>query len=78
MAGHGEQVAHGMDPAALPGGALQNATDRGFQAGVGVGDHQPYTAQAAVLEVAQEFGPERLVLGVADVDPEDLAVPIGA
>jgi hypothetical protein len=33
--------------------------------------------QAAVLEVAQELGPEQLVLGVADVDAQDLTVAVG-
>jgi hypothetical protein len=38
-----------------------------------VGDHQPHPAEAAGLEGAQEAAPERFVLGVADVDAEDLA-----
>ena len=43
-----------------------------------VGDHQLDTAQAAVGEVGEELTPERLILGVTDVEPEHFAVPVGA
>ena len=44
---------------------------------MGVGDHQAHPAQAPVAQRAQEPGPERLVLAVADVDAEDLPVAVG-
>jgi hypothetical protein len=66
-----------VDPAALPGGALEAAADRRLEAGVGVGDDQPHPTQPAGLQRPQESGPERLVLGVADVDAEHLAAAFG-
>ena len=42
---------------------------------MGVGDHQLDAAQAAAGELAQERGPERLGLGGADIQPENLAAP---
>ena len=44
----------------------------------GVRDHETDTVQAAVDQAAEELGPEGLVLAIADVDAEDLAVPVGA
>ena len=78
MVGGGEQVAHGVDAAALPGGALEAAGDRLGQSGVGVGDHQAHTAEAAVDEAGEELAPERFVLRVADVDTEHLTMAVGA
>ena len=48
-----------------------------LQAFVGVGDHQAHTGQSAAAQRAQELGPERLVLGVADGEAEDLTVAAG-
>ena len=45
---------------------------------MGVGDDQLHPVQAAGLQRAQERGPERAVLGVADVEAEDLTPPVGA
>ena len=70
----GEQVAGVVDPAALPRRPRQDLADRGSQPGVGVGDDEAHPAQPAGAQRAQEPGPERLVLAVADVDTEDLAV----
>ena len=42
--------------------------------GAGIGDDEPHRAQPAGAQAAQEPGPERLVLAVADVDTEDLPV----
>ena len=56
---------------------MQHRADRGLQAGVGVGDDQLHPAQAAGLQRAQERGPERPVLGVADVEAEDLTAAVG-
>jgi hypothetical protein len=73
--GHDRQdVAHEVDPAALPAGADEHGRDGLLQAGVGVGDDQLHAAQAAGLQPAQERGPERPVLAVADVHSQDLAV----
>ena len=72
VVGGGEQVAHRVDAAALPGGALEAAGDRLGQPGVGVGDHQLDAGQAAVDEAGEELAPERLVLRVADIDARAL------
>ena len=45
---------------------------------MGVGDDQLHPVQAAGLQRPQERGPERAVLGVADVEAEHLPVPVGA
>ncbi len=44
---------------------------------MGVGDDQLHPVQAAGLQAAQERGPERAVLAVTDVEPEDLPPPVG-
>jgi hypothetical protein len=43
---------------------------------VGVGDDQLHPGQAAGLQAAEERGPERAVLTVADLEPQDLPVPV--
>ena len=68
----GEQVAHQMHAAALPGG-VQHLGDRGLQSFMGIGDHQLHAAQATASELAQELGPEGLGLRGTDVHAEDLA-----
>jgi len=45
---------------------------------VGVGDDEPHPGQPAVLQGAQEPGPERLVLAVADTDAQHLTGPVGS
>ncbi len=40
-----------------------------------VADHKPQAAQSAGSEAAEEVGPERLGLDLADVQADDLAVP---
>ncbi len=40
-----------------------------------VGDDEFHTGQAAVFEARKERRPEHDVLGVADVDTEDLTAP---
>jgi hypothetical protein len=59
------------------GSALEGPLEGGDEAGVLVGDHQLDTAQAAFLQVGQERPPEHFVLGVADVEAEDLAAAVG-
>ena len=73
----GQHVAGEVHPASLPAGALQRLARRGLQAFVGVGDHQAHTGQPAAAQRAQELGPERLLLRVADGDTEDLPVAAG-
>ena len=46
----GEQVAGEVDPAPLMSGTLEAAPQRGHQARVLVGDHQPHLGQAALLD----------------------------
>ncbi len=72
----GEHVAQEMHPAALPGRAEQDGLDRVFEPGVGIGDDQLHAAQPAGLQAAQERGPKRAVLAVADIEPKHLAPPI--
>jgi hypothetical protein len=48
--------------------------DRGLEALVGVGDHQLHPGQAAADQAAQELPPERLGLGRAHVQAENLAL----
>jgi hypothetical protein len=73
--GMGQQVAHEMHAAALPGG-MEDLCDRGLQPFMRVRDHQLDAAQAAASELAQELGPEGLGLRGADVQPEHLAAAI--
>ena len=70
-----EAVSEEVHGAALPA-AAQDLGDRGLQASVGVGDRQLDADQPARDEPAQKVGPERLGLGLADVDREDLAGPL--
>jgi hypothetical protein len=72
-----KQVAHEVHPAALPGGAHQHRGDRALQALVGVGDHQLDAPQPARSQAAQEGRPKGSVLGVADGQPQHLAVAVG-
>lgn len=44
---------------------------------MGVGDYQPDADQAAALELAQEFQPERFGFGGADIYAEYLASAVG-
>src|SRR3712207_6000032 len=53
----------------LPGRAEQHRADRGLEPGVGVGDDQLGAGQPTGLERAQERGPERAVLRIADGEP---------
>ena len=77
--GHDRQdVAQEMDSAPLPCGSDEYGADGGLEAGVGVGDDQLDSPEAAGLQPTQERGPKRPVLAVADVHPEDLTTTIGA
>jgi hypothetical protein len=74
VAGVPEAIAQKVHGAALPG-APKDLRDRRLQAGVGVGDRELHADQAALDQAAQERRPERLGLGLADIDREDLAPP---
>jgi hypothetical protein len=65
----GEEVRRGSDIA--PAGALEHDPDGVAESGVSVGHHELETRQAPVFEPAKELVPERVVLGVVDVDAED-------
>ena len=67
-----------MNAAALPAAALAATGDRLLEAGMGVADHQLHPCQPPLPEVPQEGGPERLVLAVAHLDPQHLALAIGS
>lgn len=75
----GEQIAHEVHSAALPGGA-EHFGDGRLDALVRVGDDELETAQAAACEAAQVVGPEGLGLGWADRHAEHFAttVAVGA
>jgi hypothetical protein len=66
------EVAQEVDRAALPRRA-ERPRDRGLQAGVRVADGQLHPDEAARDERFEELGPERLGLGLADVQADDLA-----
>jgi hypothetical protein len=57
--------------AALPR-AAQDARDRGLESFVVIGDHQLHAAEAALLEAAEELGPERAGLDLADIQADHL------
>jgi hypothetical protein len=70
-----EAVAEEVHRAALPG-AAKHLRDRGLQPGVRVTDRELDADQATLDEAARERGPERLSLGLADIDREDLRRPV--
>ena len=73
----GENISNEMDPTALPRSALEHRANGLLQAGVSVGDDELDTVQPPGFQGPQELSPERLVLTVTDVEPEDLAATVG-
>jgi len=73
LAAVAEHVPEEVHRASLPRTA-EDLGDRALQALVGVGDGQLHAREAAGPQTAQELSPEGLGLGLADVDPDDLAV----
>src|SRR5688500_2312900 len=69
-AGVAEAVPEEVDGAALPG-AAEDLRDRRLQPGVRVGDGQLDADQSAGDQAPEELGPERLRLGLADVDAQN-------
>src|SRR4051794_462269 len=72
FAGMPEAVTQEMHGAALPR-AAQDLGDRGLQAGVRVADGELDAEQAALDQAPEKARPERLGLGLADIDGQDLA-----
>ena len=72
LAGVAEAVAEEVHGAALPG-AAEDLRDRRLEPGVGVGDRELDADEPAGDQAPEELGPERLRLGLADIDREDLA-----
>jgi hypothetical protein len=66
-----------MHPASLPGCAQQHGGDGLLEPGVSIGDDQLHPAQTSRLQAAEERGPERAVLRVADGESEHFAPAIG-
>ena len=66
-----KSIAQEMDVAALPG-AAERLRDRCFQSGGRVTDGRLDTHLAARDELAREVGTERLALGLADIDAQNL------
>ena len=64
-AGMGQDIAHEVHAAALPGG-MQYLGDRRLEPFMGIRDHQLHAAQAAPGQLAQKLGPEGLGFGGAD------------
>lgn len=58
----GEEVAHQMHLASLPGRSLEDPGDGRLKTRVGVGDDQSHPVEAPVFEGAEEAGPEHLIL----------------
>ena len=65
-----------MGATPLPGSTLQARRDRRHQPVVGIGGDQLDPGQAAGVQAAEQGQPAGLGLGRADVDAEDLAVPV--
>lgn len=76
LPGMGQDVAHEVDAAALPGGG-EDLGDGGLDALVGIGDDELDAAQAAPRQLAQEGGPEGLGFGGADIHAQHLAPAVG-
>jgi hypothetical protein len=73
---HGQQVSHGVNPAALPTSVLEHPPNRGLESSVRVGDHESNAVKVPVDQRAEELGPERLVLGVTNINTQHLTVPV--
>jgi hypothetical protein len=69
----GQEVAHRVRSAALPGRTRQRGSDRVDQAGVGIRGDEPHAGEAAGDERAQEGEPGGAVLPRDDVEAERLA-----
>jgi hypothetical protein len=65
-----------VDPAALDGRAGHGGLDGLAQAKVGVGDDQLHALEPTGLQAAQELGPERPVLAVADGEAQHLTAAV--
>jgi hypothetical protein len=70
-----EHVAQEVHGAALPW-AAEHFGDRLSETLVGIRDAQAHTGQPAGPQATQELAPERLALGLANIQTEDLAAPV--
>lgn len=74
LPGMGKGIALEVDAAALPCGA-ENLGDGGLDALMGVRDHQLHAPQPTPGEFTQELGPDRIGLGRACFQNQNLAPP---
>ncbi len=65
-AGMGQNVAHEVDAAALPGGG-EDLRHRRLDTLISIGDHQLDAAQAAPCQLPEEGGPEGVGLKRSDI-----------
>ena len=70
-AGLAHAVAHQVDGAALPCGALEDLAERSDEPRVGVGDDEPHARRAARADGPEEGQPRVVRLGVNHVDAQD-------
>jgi hypothetical protein len=75
--GRRHQVGRIVGATSLPGGAGQGGADGVDQAAVGISGDQGDPGQAAGGQVPEEAQPAGAVLGGADLQAEDLPVPVG-
>ena len=73
----GQHIAHRMNPTLLPC-RTEDAGDGGLQPFMSIGDHQFDAGEAPAHQIAQEARPERLSFRRADMQPDDLALALGA
>lgn len=70
-AGLAHAVAHEVDGAALPRGALEDLAEGADEARVGVGDDEPHAHRPARADGPQEGEPRVVGLGVHHIDAQD-------
>ncbi len=70
-----QEVPREVDAAALMARTLERPTERSDQPGVLIGDHEAQATKAAQAQRREEPALEHLILGVADIDAEHLALP---
>ena len=72
----GQEVAHDVHAAPLPGAAGEHGGDRLLHAFMRVRADQTDAVEAPLHQAAQEGGPERAILGRTDVDAEHLPLAL--
>ena len=66
-----------MNSTALPSCALENGANRFLEPGVGIGHDQLHPVEPADFQRAKKSLPEPFVLGISDVETEDLPATVG-